>query len=133
VKSIVGNIENHDAVNGIILGESPFLGIFEQPTTGFGGFGFSFGNSGNSGATGSSGAASVGVTIGGVTTGGPAANAGLASGDVITSIDGQKTGSWPSLEKIVAARSPGSPVKLSYVDSNGNPHTVTVTLGGIPK
>ena len=137
-RAIVTNIENHVATGGIILGESPYLGIFEQVTPGLGIGGFNFGNTGNTGtgSTGNTGTAAptvAGVTLGGVAIGSPADQAGLLAGDVITSINNQKTPTWAALVAIVQKLHPGDTVSMSFVDASSVPHTVSLKLAGIPK
>ena len=137
-RAIVTNIENHVATGGIILGESPYLGIFEQTVSAFGGNGFSFnsGNSGNTGNTGNTGTAApavAGVTLGGVAIGSPADQAGLLAGDVITAINGTKTPTWSALVVVIQRLHPGDVITMSYVDASSVPHTVSLKLAGIPK
>lgn len=148
-RAIVTNIENHVATGGIILGESPYLGIFEQTTNPFssGGFNFNFGNSGNSGNTGNTGNSgntgntgntgtplpASGVVLGGVAIGSPADQAGLLAGDVVTAINSTKTPTWTALVSTVQRLHPGDTVSVSFTDSSGVPHTVSLKLAGIPK
>ncbi|MDI2131664.1 S1C family serine protease [Yinghuangia seranimata] len=59
---------------------------------------------------------------------GPAAKAGLQSGDVVTKIDGQPVADYRSLLSEVWSHKPGDQVKLTYT-RGGTEHTVDVTLG----
>jgi putative serine protease PepD len=61
----------------------------------------------------------------------PAANAGLQSGDRITSVDGDSVASVQQLQSAIDTRRPGDTVKLGYV-RDGASHTVNVTLGTRP-
>ncbi|WP_030905763.1 S1C family serine protease [Streptomyces sp. NRRL F-5126] len=63
-----------------------------------------------------------------VTPGGPAAKAGLRSGDVITKFDGTAIDSGPTLISEIWTHKPGDQVKLTY-QRDGQSHTVQVTLG----
>jgi S1-C subfamily serine protease len=63
----------------------------------------------------------------------PAADAGLASGDVITSINGQSVGSADALTSLMAGDHPGDQLNIVYVDGNGIRHTTTVTLSAMAK
>ena len=72
-----------------------------------------------------------GVTIAGLVANGPAAQAGLVAGDVITAIDGSDVSSAATIQKAVLARTPGTKVSVTYLDDMGS-HTVTVTLGNGP-
>lgn len=131
-RPIVTNIENHVATGGIILGESPYLGIFERITPGLGTGGFNF-NSGNSGNSGTAAPAAIGVTLGGVAIGSPADQAGMITGDVVTAINNKKTPTWPALVAIVQKLHPGDIISMSFVDASSVPHTVSLKLAGIPK
>jgi serine protease Do len=61
----------------------------------------------------------------------PAAKAGIKSGDIITSLDGDAVENPRTLSKKIAAAVPGTPVKLG-VFRQGNEETVQVTLGELP-
>ena len=56
-----------------------------------------------------------------------AAKSGLKSGDVILSIDGEKTGSSPKLQEIIASHRPGDKLKV-IVDRDGKQKEYVVTL-----
>ncbi len=58
-----------------------------------------------------------GVLINAVTTNGGAADAGLKSGDVITSIDGVKINTVPQLQEYVGRLRPGMRIKVQYYRS----------------
>ena len=112
-------------------GTTAFLGV-ELSTSGsqgsagsgFGGFGSASGNS--------SGSTTSGAAISSAVNGGPAAQAGLTGGDVITSFDGQTVDSPTTLSTLMVGHHPGDKVQLGYVDSSGQSHTVTVDLGSGP-
>jgi serine protease Do len=59
---------------------------------------------------------------------GPAAKAGLHSGDIITSLNGDAVENTRMLSKKIAAAAPGTPIKLG-VFRQGKEETVQVTLG----
>jgi serine protease Do len=63
---------------------------------------------------------------------GPAVKAGIASGDVITSVNGQPIKDARDLAKRIGGMAPGASVKLSVV-SKGAEKTVDVTLGELPR
>ncbi len=63
--------------------------------------------------------------------GGPAANAGLKSGDVVEAIAGRKVGSAQQLQTVVDASRPGQLVRLR-VRRGSHTATVTVVLGSRP-
>jgi putative serine protease PepD len=64
----------------------------------------------------------------GITAGGPAAQAGLRPGDVITRFGGQPVGSAAALLDAVRSAVPGSRVKVTFL-RGGQVHTVTMRLG----
>jgi S1-C subfamily serine protease len=67
-----------------------------------------------------------------VAAGGPAASAGIARGDAITSIDGKATPDAATLAEVLAGLAPGQAVKVAIAVPNGPARTVTVTLGQLP-
>ena len=123
---------------GIEVGTAGTVGTSSNGgSNGFGGFGFGnfggFGYRGTEGlGTSGLGTSSSGAEIAGVITGGPAARIGLAAGDTITMVNGRSVSTPSSLTKIMLSTSPGSTVKVTYVDANGQQHTVAVTLASGP-
>jgi putative serine protease PepD len=77
------------------------------------------------------GDATNGASIGSVRSGGPAADAGLRSGDVITAIDGKRIASGDDAVGAIDAKSPADRMTLT-VDRGGAQKTITVTLGTRP-
>jgi putative serine protease PepD len=67
-----------------------------------------------------------------VTSGGPAATAGLVVGDVVMSINGVSTPDSQTVIEQVAAHHPGDAVKVSVQHQDGTTGTYTVTLGQLP-
>ena len=76
---------------------------------------------------------SSGALVCGVVNGAPAASAGLAQGDVITSLNGQTVSSESTLTNLLAGDHPGQQLAVGYVDSSGARHNASVTLGGIAR
>lgn len=74
---------------------------------------------------------SPGALIASVVAGGPASSAGLAAGDVITSIGGRAVGSPAEVGSLVLARKPGTKVTIKYLDTFGA-HSAVVKLGSGP-
>jgi putative serine protease PepD len=72
--------------------------------------------------------AKISTSTGAVTSGGPAAKAGLRSGDVITKFGDTVIDSSPTLIAEIWQHKPGEKVALTYTRS-GQSHTVTLTLG----
>jgi serine protease Do len=69
-----------------------------------------------------------GAIVVGVQASGPAAQAGLKGGDVITSVGGEPVKSANEVTKKVHAAAPGSSIELSVV-RNDKANSLTVTLG----
>ena len=70
---------------------------------------------------------SSGVTIANVTPNGPAAKAGLLTGDTIVSVNGKQVASGDELVAEISALKPGTTAKVGYV-RNGKPNTADVTI-----
>lgn len=79
-----------------------------------------------------SGPATKGAALSGVVHGGAAARAGLTSGDVITSLDGQSVASSQGLSLLMITHHPGQSVRLGWVSPSGQDHISTITLGSGP-
>ena len=73
----------------------------------------------------------TGAQVASVTSGSPAADAGLKAGDVITAFDGNAVESADDLTSAVSEKSPGDEVTISYT-RDGDSHTVQATLGTRP-
>jgi putative serine protease PepD len=83
-----------------------------------------------SAASGESGAAE-GLLITGIDPSGPAQQAGLRAGDIITTIDGEKAVRTDQLVSVTLTKRPGDKVEIGYT-RDGNPATATVTLAEQP-
>jgi S1-C subfamily serine protease len=79
------------------------------------------------GATGTDGA-----VLGSVLDGTPAAAAGLVPGDTVTAAAGRSIGSASDLTAALARFAPGDRVTIRFTDSEGDSHSVDVTLGSGP-
>jgi S1-C subfamily serine protease len=79
-----------------------------------------------------SGGYGSGAVVAGVVPGGPAADAGLVAGDVITAIDGHGVTSPSDVQSIMLTETPGATVSVTYTDQTGSTQTTTVTLAGGP-
>ncbi len=114
---------------GLHIGPTAFLGVQISR----GGTGTPSGGSGFGGSGGGTPAQGSGVQIAGVVNGSPAAKAGLAAGDVITSVDGHSVTSQATLQNIMVTHlSPGQSVTVGYTTASGQQHTATVTLASGP-
>ena len=95
-----------------------------------GGFGGFFG--GNSGSTGNTGSTASGAPVASVVTNGPAQEAGLAEGDVITSLGGKTIRRPTTSPPPSATYHPGDKVSIGWTDGSGQTHTATVQLSSGP-
>jgi S1-C subfamily serine protease len=98
-----------------------------------GGFGSTGGSSdGGFGSTGGSGTTTSGATVEGTLSGSPAATAGLAAGDVITSVAGQTVTDPTQISTILSSDHPGDKVNVTWTDTSGASHTASITLASGP-
>ena len=107
VRSIAAKILAGDTGSGIKLGYSGYLGIELS-------------------------AASDDPVVAGVQSGGAAARAGIADGATITKVDGVAITSATQLHDVVAAKSPGDRIRLTWRTSSGSTRSAVVTLGTGP-
>jgi S1-C subfamily serine protease len=105
-RSVVEQIENGDSSGTVHVGGTAFLGV--NLTT-------------DQWSPGS------GAVIADVVSGGPADDAGLQAGDVVTAVDGQAVGTPAEITSLLLDKQPGDTVAVTT--QNG---TVTVTLGSGP-
>ncbi|HZS25473.1 MAG TPA: trypsin-like peptidase domain-containing protein [Gaiellaceae bacterium] len=116
--AVAKHVESGDATTAIHVGATAFLGVEVQPVAT--GYGFGYGGT------------SAGAAIAGVVGSGPAAEAGLTPGDVITAFAGHTVSSPTALTTLVLAQKPGAKVAVTYLDQEGTKHVTTVTLGSGP-
>ena len=74
----------------------------------------------------------AGVLVQDVAAGGPAAKAGLDSGDVIVALNGRRTATVDDLTSVASELKPGTKVALGIVTQSGKHETVHLTLGTFP-
>ena len=128
--SIASQIEAGSGSSTVHIGPTAYLGVFvaasNSSTSPYSG-GYFSPNSGPNGDSNTSGA-----IVSGVVSGGPAANAGLTGGDMITSLGGQSISSASDLSRLMQNRKPGDSVEVVWTDSSGETHSATITLGTGP-
>jgi len=73
-----------------------------------------------------------GAAVAGVLSGGPAAQAGITAGDVITAIGGTTVGSADDLSTALAGHQPGDQVRVTWTTADGSAQAATVTLATGP-
>lgn len=127
---IVTEIEQGNDTETIEIGYPGFLGVsVAQSTTGSTGssaLGYGYGSGSRS--SGSAASATSGALISGVIDGTPAADAGLAAGDTITSVNGTAVASGAALSALLATMEPGETVSLTWTTVAGVTTSATVTL-----
>ena len=82
--------------------------------------------------TSASAATTQGATISGTIPNGPAAGAGITSGDVITGLGGQPVTSPSSLTNLISHYHPGDSVQVQWTGPSGATHSATVVLANGP-
>jgi len=132
---IARKIANGKASSKIVIGTPGFLGLelgstssgFFGQAPGDGGFGSDGGSAlGTSYSTSASG--QTGLTVAGVVSNSPAAAAGIAAGDTITSLDGTTVTSADGLTAMLAKTHGGDRVSVGWRDAAGASHRATVTV-----
>jgi S1-C subfamily serine protease len=108
--SIAQRIVRGDASSTIHVGDTAFLGV-EVEENGDGG---------------------SGAVVTSVVPGSPAAAAGLAPGDLITSFGGQTVSSPTGLTTMVVTERPGVSISATYIDQEGATQTANVALASGP-
>jgi len=123
--SIASQIEAGHASSTVHLGTTAFLGVEVSASSAgsTGGYGGYYGGSGSTAS---------GATVAGVVNGSAAAQAGLAQGDVITSVAGHTIKSSTDVSSVLAQHHPGDKISLSWTDQYGQSHSATVQLGSGP-
>ena len=123
--TIAKQIESGNGSSTVHIGDTAFLGIETSgSSSGSGSDGFGgFGGSGDQGA---------GVTIAGALSGSPAASAGLAEGDTITSVGGQSVSSATDIQQVLVKYHPGDKISVEWTDQSGQSHSATVALTSGP-
>ncbi len=143
-ETVAQQIEAGTASSTVHIGSTGFLGVqvsaadSSSSTGGNGGFGGTGGfggeGSGSFGGDGSDGTGTTtsGATVIGTVSGSPAATAGLAAGDVITSVAGQTVTSSSQISEILSSGHPGDKVSVTWTDAEGQSHTASITLATGP-
>jgi S1-C subfamily serine protease len=145
--SLANQIESGTATGSIHIGATAFMGVAINTSSssssglgsgGLGSGGYGYGGSGSggygssSGGSGDGGQTTSGASLEGVQQGSPAAKAGLAAGDTITSLGGQTVTSSESIQQILVKYHPGDSIQVGWVDAEGQSHTASLTLATGP-
>jgi S1-C subfamily serine protease len=103
---ILHQIQSGQTTDTVHIGPTAFLGVLINP----------------------GGGNSAGATLAQAVAGGPAAQAGLAEGDTITSLAGSTVDSAATLTKLISHYHPNDRVIVGWTDNSGQAHHATVTL-----
>src|ERR1017187_9999400 len=122
--SIASQIEAGTSSSTSHTGTTAFLGVEISASSTGAGYGGGYGGYGGYGGSSASG----GATIVGVTSGSAAAQAGLASGDQITSVAGHAITSSSDIASALQKHHPGDTIIISWTDQSGQSQTATVVL-----
>ena len=135
---VAQQIEAGTSSSTVHVGPTAFLGVEVSATSsGTGGSGSGSGTGGGSGGgfgsgtgsgSGSDSGTTAGAPVAGVIPGSPAAQAGLAQGDEITSVGGRSVASADALTTLMATHKPGDRVAVVWTDTAGAQHSATVDL-----
>jgi S1-C subfamily serine protease len=113
--SVAQKIESGNASSIVHIGRTAMLGVsVKNPSVG--------------GVVGEGTTPASGAVVAHVIPSGPAAQAGLAPGDVITSVGGQTVNSASALTNAMAQHHPGDSVSVTWLDQSQVQHTATVQL-----
>jgi S1-C subfamily serine protease len=115
--TIAHQIESRTASSTVHIGATAFLGVGVATT-----------QPGQQGTVPSG----SGAQVSGVVQGTVAAAAGLTAGDEIVSLGGHAVNSANSLRSALVPHHPGDRVVLRWIDTAGQSHSATITLGGGP-
>jgi S1-C subfamily serine protease len=77
-------------------------------------------------------AVTSGAQVSGVVSGAAAASAGLQTGDVITSLDGQAVSSPDDVSAALVGANPGDQLTIGWTSQDGSQHQAPATLGASP-
>jgi S1-C subfamily serine protease len=113
--TLAKEIEAGDSSSTVHIGTTAFLGVeIDAAGDGYGS------------------ALSSAATVAEVITDSPAQEAGLAAGDVITSVNGDAVASAQALTSLLGPHKPGDKVTIGWTDASGLAHTGTATLSSGP-
>ena len=145
--SVARQIAAGRASSAVAIGYPPFVGIFvgsgsdsstqdqaQQAQQQYGSGGSSACSASNAGLTAPSTIAPVnsGVLVDGTICGGPANQAGLTGGAVITAVNGLSTGSPDRLSVVLARFHPGDTISVTWVSPAGQRTTSSIRLAAGP-
>jgi S1-C subfamily serine protease len=116
--SVAQQIESGKATSTIHIGLPAFLGVQIAGT----------GTGNGNGRSRNTAPSTAGALIAGVEQGTPADDIGLATGDTITSVNGQAVTSASGLTTALSGSHPGDQVSIGWTDASGGQHSAKATL-----
>src|SRR6478735_10577396 len=120
---IAQEIQSGHETSTVRIGPAAFLGVEVADAASYAGYG--------DGARGGF-ATTPGAQVSGVVSGAAAANAGLQTGDVITSLNGQAVSTPDDVSAALVGANPGDNVTMGWTSPDGSQHEAPVTLGASP-
>jgi S1-C subfamily serine protease len=127
--TLAKQVEAGQGSDTVHIGATAFLGVEVEPAnSSTGPFGGSFGL----GQGGGSSTSSNGVAVANVVNGEPADQAGITTGDVITSVGGTTVNTPSALTAVLLTHHPGDKVQIVWTDQSGTTHKSTVQLASGP-
>jgi len=132
--SVVDQINTGIETDTVQVGASPFLGVLLGDTASAvnGSQDGMPGGADGPWGTGGTGAGRAGAMVQDVVPDGPAAQAGLAAGDLITVLDAQSITTVDELSDLLKAHDVGDRIAIDWSDSSGTGHQATITLAANP-
>lgn len=128
--SIADQIESGHETSTVRIGPAAFLGVeVTNAALAFDGNGY---GDGSGDGAGDGHGTTPGAQVSGVLSGAAAADAGLQSGDVITSLNGRTISSPDDVSTALAQSNPGDRVAIAWTSQDGSRHTAEATLGASP-
>ncbi len=124
--SIVQQIRSGAETRSVRIGPGAFLGVEVSPTA------LSADDLYSGWDTGGAATTASGAVVAGVIADGPAANAGLTVGDVITAVGRTPVGTADEVSRALATHDAGDRVRIIWTDSQGQTRSVSVTLATSP-
>jgi S1-C subfamily serine protease len=117
--SVVDQVRSGNEGPNVIIGEAGYLGIEVAPL-----------NPATAARLGL-GADANGVVVSGLLPNGPADQAGIGPGSVITAVNGQRVSSMDQLGNTLHQHAPGEQVRITWIDTSGS-HTASIRLTSGP-
>ncbi len=132
--SVVEQINTGTETDTVQVGASPMLGVLLGDTASSrnGSQDGMPGDASGPWGTDGTGASRDGAMVQDVVPDGPAAQAGLAAGDLITAVDAQSITTVDELSDLLEAHDVGDRIAVHWIDSSGTDHNATLTLVANP-